>query len=93
MPVCCGVAITGLLVLSDLQAPGWPKGFSRAGCWTAEEAATRTNHTRQATHLRPLYQLLQVCKTAEPPWNSLILVNFIHLMLPDERARILIFCQ
>jgi len=61
--VCDGFALTGLLVLSDLQASGRFEGFSCAGGWTAEEAATRESHTRQATYLRPLYQLQQVHTT------------------------------
>lgn len=62
--ICNGVALTGLLVFSGLQASGWSEGFSSASSWTTEEAATRTSHTRQATHLCSLYQLLQVSGAA-----------------------------
>lgn len=63
--VCDGIALTGLLVLFGLQASGRSESFSGAGGWSAEEAATRTSHKRQATYLRPLYQLLQVRAVAE----------------------------
>lgn len=66
----CGVALTGILVLSSLQALGWSKGFSCESGWTTKEATAWTSHTRQATDLRPLYQLLQVCAAAEMPWIS-----------------------
>lgn len=52
------VVITGLLVLSGLQASGWAEGFSRAGGWTAEETPAWTSHQRQTAYLRSLYQLL-----------------------------------
>lgn len=55
------VPLAGLLVFSGLQAAGWSKSFSCPCGGTAEEAATRTSHTRQATDLRPLHQLPQVC--------------------------------
>lgn len=51
---------TGLLVLPGLQASGWSEGLSCPCGWAAEEAPTRASHTRQATHLRTLYQLRQV---------------------------------
>lgn len=68
-----GLAPTGLLVFSGLQAPCWSEGFSRPSSWTAEEAPTRASHSGQATNLCSLYKLLQVCTR-----NHLIWTAFLH---------------